>query len=239
MDASELIAALESDPQALGTARRLLLTDALLALPDLVAENSRQIAENGRQIAELREEIAKLRAAVTENTRAIAELRDGLAENGRQVVLLAHGLNELAQALVDLKGDMRGMRLESAFRNHAYGYFGRLVKRAHAVTQAELAELLGPAVDDGRLSEGEAAEVALADVIVSGRNEGQLAYLVVEVSTTINPDDLKRAERRALLLARLGTEATGVVAGEGVTGPASTYAAEAAVVVILDGRQVA
>ncbi|MGH9065123.1 MAG: hypothetical protein ACRD0L_14345 [Acidimicrobiales bacterium] len=260
MDASELVAALESDPQALAAARRLLLSDALLTLPDLVAENSRQIAENSRQIAEnslqiaentraiaentraiaelreeiaeLREEIAELRVAVTENTRAIAELRDGLAENGRQLLLVADGLSNLS-------GEVAGLRLELAYSAHPYGYFGSLVKRARVVTSAELADLLGDGVDAGRITQAEARDVALADLIVSGRQDGRLTYLVIEVSRTIRPWDVQRASRRAELLSRLGDSARGVVAGDHVTDTATDEAEAVGIAVVIDGRHAA
>ncbi|MGH9070144.1 MAG: hypothetical protein ACRDX8_02985 [Acidimicrobiales bacterium] len=217
MDAAELIAALESDPHSRELARRLILTDELLSLPDLVRENSRQIAENTRAISELRE--------------SIAELREVVRSLEAQMQLLGHRVENLT-------GDMGGMRLELAYRNHTYGYFGRLLKRSHALTDRELSDLLSDAVEDGRLSAEGAEDVALADLIVTGTADGQLTYLVVEISRSLRTGDVVRAERRAGALSGLGDPVKAVVAGDSVHGSVVEAAEEAGVGVVLDGRKI-
>ncbi len=239
MDANELIGLLESDPHARDAARRLILTDDLLALPDLVRENSRQIGENGRQIAENTAAIAELREAVAKNTEAIAELREAVAELRESVEALASGLGAARADILDLKGELRGMRLERRYRNHPYGYFGSLVRRARTLSQQELSAILGDAVDSGRLSLDETRDLAQADLVVVGTADGQPAYLVIEVSVTIGTSDVTRAAARAALLTRTGLPARGVAAGGSVSGQVTDEAIRARVAVVLDGREVA
>ncbi|MGH9063926.1 MAG: hypothetical protein ACRD0L_08180, partial [Acidimicrobiales bacterium] len=208
-------------------------------LAETVRANSLQIAElaetvraNSRQIAELRESVTELRESVTGLRASVTELRDIAVEHTRQILGLADRVGTLG-------GDLAGMRLEARYRHHPYGYFGALVRRARTVYTGELADMLEEAVAGGRLTPEEAADVALADVVVAGTDGGEPAYLVVEVSRTVGPSDVERAGRRAGLLVRAGHRARGVVAGAEISGPATTEADEAGVAVVLDGRRVA
>ena len=79
--------------------------------------------------------------------------------------------------------------------------------------------LLDQAVTRGQLSEEEADEILLTDVVIRGRrrDDGTEVYLVAEVSWGVGISDVERASRRAALLARTGTPALPVVAGYWVT----------------------
>lgn len=225
MDAAELLAALEADPALRSAARRIILTDELLALPDLVRENSRQIAELRRAVAAQQETMAALQQAV-------AELKDIASEHSRQIL-------GLSDRVGTLRGDLAGMRLESSYRNHAYGYFGSLVRRAHTLGSGEVADLLEEAVERGGMSAEEAADVSLADLLVAGTEGGDRTYLVVEVSCTLGSSDVERAARRAALLAGAGHRARGVAAGQEMSGAIAAQADQAGVAIVLDGRLVA
>jgi len=89
-----------------------------------------------------------------------------------------------------------------------------------------LASLLEDAIDTGTLSEEQAEDVSLADVIVHGRrrSDGAEAFLVVEVSWGVGLQDVERAIRRAALLTHTGTPALPVVAGTWVTPEAAGLA---------------
>jgi hypothetical protein len=115
--------------------------------------------------------------------------------------------------------------LERRYRERAFAYFSRLVRRAHALSGDELAGLLEPAIARGQLSEEEAEDVTWADAIVRGRwwqDDGEV-YLVVEVSCGVGLHDVQCAVRRAPLLSQTGVKGIPMVAGEWVTpdGPAA------------------
>ena len=101
--------------------------------------------------------------------------------------------------------------------------------------------LFGDAIAAAELSDEEAHEIALADVVVRGRRltDGAPVYLVVEVSVGVGLGDVQRALRRAALLARTGVAALPVVAGEWVTPEAADAAHAQHVWQITDGRAVA
>lgn len=232
MDAAELLAALEADPALRSAARRIILTDELLALPDLVRENSRQIAELRRAVAAQQETTAALQQAVAGLQQAVAELKDIASEHSLQIL-------GLSDRVGTLRGDLAGMRLESRYRDHAYGYFGSLVRRARTLGSGEVADLLEEAVERGGMSTEEAADVSLADLLVAGTEGGDRAYLVVEVSCTLGASDVERAARRAALLAGAGHRARGVAAGQAMSGDIAAQADQAGVAIVLDGRLVA
>jgi hypothetical protein len=89
--------------------------------------------------------------------------------------------------------------LERRYRDHAGGYFGRLVRRARVVGVDELDNLLDEGLAAGMLDEDSAHDVRLADLVVRGRRPGeeQETYLVVEVSGGVEPADVERAARWA------------------------------------------
>lgn len=61
VDAREVLQAIESDPVLRAEARRVILTDELLALPALVQENSRQIAALVGNADQQRAELTELK----------------------------------------------------------------------------------------------------------------------------------------------------------------------------------
>jgi ABC-type transporter Mla subunit MlaD len=126
MDAREVLAALEADPALRAEARRLVLTDELLGLPALVAENSRQITaltagvdglaavvgEQGRQIGALTAGVDALAAVVEEQGRQItgqaaaldqtvSEIREIRAILGRFITATGRVLERIDATLLD------------------------------------------------------------------------------------------------------------------------------------------
>jgi hypothetical protein len=136
-------------------------------------------------------------------------------------------------------GTLRGQAAEALYRDRAGAYFARLLSRVRALSRREVDELLDRALDSDLLHDAAAREIRLADLIVRGRRpeDGQEAYLVVEVSVGIGLDDVERAAQRAVLLSKLG-ETLPVVAGERITPEAEALAMQYGVQRVLDGRVV-
>ncbi len=101
-----------------------------------------------------------------------------------------------------------------------------LIRRTHVLSGEELDTLLEGAVAQGQLSEAEADEILLADLLLRGRRRADNAevYVVVEISWKIDPYDVERSVRRAALLSRLGTPALPAVAGKEVIDEAASLA---------------
>jgi hypothetical protein len=128
--------------------------------------------------------------------------------------------------LKDGVGELRGKSLENHYRAAGSPFFGALLRHPYVLSRGEVTDLLDEAVDRGVLSQDDAVEAQRADLIVRGtrRTDGAPVYLVVEVSWTVDTNDVERAARRAALLAKAGAVALPVVAGEKIGEPARLLA---------------
>jgi hypothetical protein len=204
----DLIRLLEQQPEWRQDLRRLLLTEELLGVPDVM----RDLAASQRQMSQ-------------DLDRLVA-----------QVATLA----EVQQRLVDDVGHLKGQGLELRYERFAPAYFRPIILRAHTLSPDERAALVETAVDRGQLSDTEAHQLLLADLLVRGRrrDDAHEVYLVVEVSWGIGHDDVDRAYERAALLARTGSEAIPVVAGDWAPHDVQEHARANQVWQVTDGRAI-
>jgi hypothetical protein len=123
-DFEDLIRILESQPDWRARLRSLVLTDEVLALPDLIHQ---LIATQERT----EERLGRLEEVITQ-----------LAEAQRATEAR---LAELASRLTDFAVDMdrfRGFDVENRYRLHATAYLGEIVRRTYVLSDNEVAELL-------------------------------------------------------------------------------------------------
>ena len=145
-------------------------------------------------------------------------------------------MHEQLQWLKDRLGKMCRLMREICYCQNLYGYFSEIVRRAKWVTGDELDDLLLEALSKGLINEDEQKELMRADLIVRGVRERQTAWLVVEVSGTVDTEDVDRAIRRSQLLARCVNEPVlAVVAGEFCPEGVLRHALRNGVCVLLDG----
>lgn len=250
----DLVRILEERPEWRAELRRLVLTDELLALPEQVAsfraETERRFQELAQAQKRTEEQVAELAQAQRRTEERVGRLEEAttaLAQAQRrteeQLLTLTTQVAELTQTvetLTDHVAELRGKSLEADYRTKAYAYFGRLLRRVRILSPDELASLLDNAVDTGVLSDDQAHEIFLADAVVRGRRQedGTEAYLVVEVSWGVGPQDVERAVQRAELLAKTGIPTLAVVAGKKITDEAARLARTMKVWQVTDGRVV-
>lgn len=196
-----LVRMIEDHPEWRGDLRRLLLTDELLLLPEQFAQFRAQTDVQFRELG----------AALGRLTEAQQGTEDQIAKLSKEMT----DLTQVTRTLVDDVGSLKGISLEHEYRTKVFAYFARVVNRPHVLDPDELTTLLLDAVDTGVLSDTEAHEISLADIVVRGKHGkgGPEIYLVVEVSWGVGVRDVERAVQRAALLARLGTPVLPVVAG--------------------------
>lgn len=156
----------------------------------------------------------------------LAELRIHTEQRFQALAAQMADLIQVVQTFATDLGTLKGRSLEWEYRTKVYAYFGRIVRRAHVLSPDELTTLLDDAIDSAALSEAQADDVSLADVIVRGRrrSDGAEVFLVVEVSWGVGLHDVERAIRRAALLAHTSTPALPVVAGTWITPEATDLA---------------
>jgi cell division protein FtsB len=221
-DLHDFVALVTQHPEWRAELRRLVLTEELLELPQIVRDLAEAQQRTEQQVAQLTQQVTQL-------TQQVAQIVEALRRTERQIVRLQ-----------DDVGGLKGMALEQRYRTHAFAYLSRLVRRTHVLTDDELVALLEEAVARGALSEDGMDEIGRADMVVRGqRRESQSpdeVYLVVEISWGVGTGDVERAVRRAALLNQTGLHAMPVVAGERIADEAAELARAMRVWQVLDGR---
>ncbi|MER3405841.1 MAG: hypothetical protein C4289_12380 [Chloroflexota bacterium] len=230
-DFQDLIRLLEAHPEWRAELRRLLLTDQILALPEIV-----------RRLAEAQERVEAQLAELVQAQRQSAEAQRRTDEH---LALVDQRLAELAEAqrrteerlqwLIDTVGDMRGTLLEYRYRERVAAYFGPSLRRVRAVPIQELEDTL-----EERLSAQDLNELFQLDLLVRGMPrhipEAPEVWLAIEVSAVVDAGDVARARRRAALLSQAGYPAVPVATGEGATQGAQEEPQAHQVVLLQDGR---
>lgn len=214
-DFHDLVRLLEQRPEWRAELRRLVLTDELLQLPEIV-----------RELAEAQQRTEQRLEALVQRVDALAEAQQRTEER----------LSDVGDRLGRLVGDV----LELRYERHASSYFAPLARRIRVVSQEELQDLLERGLSDGSLSADEYRDILQADLVIRGRQwQGDdEIYLAVEVSRGVGVDDVVRAATRAGLLARLGITVVPVVAGDWITPDAAEPARAYRVWQVTDGRTV-
>jgi len=261
-DFRDLMRLLEERPEWRAELRRAVLTDELLALPELVralAEAQRRTEVEVAALAEAQRRAEERLSGVEERLSGVEDrlsrVEDRLGRVEEEIVALAEAQRRtevevaaLAEAqrhtetlvggmLVDL-GELKGDSLERRYRERGPAYFARLVRRARVLAGEELLDLLEAAVEQGQIPAHEAQDIALADVVIRGRRreDDTEVYLVVEVSWGVDAHDVERAARRAALLQEAGLVAVPVVAGKVILPEAVERARELRVWRLTDGQ---
>ncbi|MDR7413518.1 MAG: hypothetical protein QN202_05010, partial [Armatimonadota bacterium] len=178
---------------------------------------------------------------------AVARLTEAQARTEQQLQALAQDLQALTEAqrhteqvvreLVKTVGALKGENLERRYRERAASYFQRVLRRIRVLDHQQLGLLLDDAVDQGRITPDERAQVLEADVVVAGLADGREVYLLAEVSGTITAHDVRRARARAAALEKAtGYPVLPAVAGEHLSDDRETQQEATAVWRVLDGR---
>lgn len=222
-DFHDLVDLLEQHPEWRADLRRLVLTEEVLALPDMVRALAAAQQRTEQQMVTMQQQMVTMQ-------QQIAELVAG-----------QHRMEQRIDRLQDDVGELKGLGLEGRYRQHPGAYFGQIVRHVSVLSGNDSSILLDDAVEQGLLSEDAMHDVALADIVARGRQreQGTDVYLVVEVSWGVGVYDVERAVRRAALLAQLGVETMPVVAGASITAEAAELARAMHVWQVLDGRVVA
>jgi hypothetical protein len=214
-DFHDLVELLEQHPEWRAELCRLVLTEELLGLPQVVHELAEAQRRTEQRVEELVRAVAELAAAQQRTEQRVGRLQDDV-------------------------GGLKGIVLEERYHRRAPVYFSRLVRRSEVVAGNELADLLENAIARGVLSEEGAENVTWADMVIRGqrREDGTEVYLVVEVSWGIGTGDVERAVQRAALLAQTGLQTLPVVAGDHITDEAAELCRAMQVWQVLDGRTI-
>ncbi|MEJ5252425.1 MAG: hypothetical protein HPY54_09030 [Chthonomonadetes bacterium] len=254
-DFHQLLALLEQHPEWRAELRRVVLSEEMLHLPDLVrelAEAQKQtdkrldrtaaiLEQLTQRVDTLAEKVNQLTIRLDELTERVNQLTirlDELTERVDQLTQRVDALVTWANRITDDIGKLKQWALEHLYASRAPAFFGKLVRRTHALSAEELDHLLEEALESGKITPQERDDLLDTDLVVRGRwhEDGEPVYLVVEISWGIGLDDTRRALRRAQTIAKIGTRTVPVVAGERATEDAIAEAHEFGVWQVLDAR---
>ncbi len=249
-DMSDFARLLGEHPEWRGELRRLLLSDELLTLPDLVRESSENVAALIDAHHESEERLTRLEASVAALTEKVAALTEAQQRSEERLTRLEASIAALTEQIAILVvvqkqtearldriegrlGNIEGRLLEMDYREKASGYFSQLIRKARVVPRSEIDELL-----EASLSEAELHDLLLTDIFISGRPKARRElqiFIAIEVSQRVDVTDVVRAGRRAELMRRGGMVVIPVAAGETHTDEAELEANRENVALVQDG----
>ena len=210
-----------------------------------VTELKADVTELKADVTELKADVIELKADVTELKADVTELKADVTELKVDVTELKAGQIRLEEGQARLEGrigDVAGTAYERRIVKHSRSIVGRYlgIKRAKILRSINVTEqealdgLMEAATEAGSVTEEQGYELDLADIIIAGSSApGGANYAVIEVSETIDDNDVDRAHERAAILARAVSEpVTAAVIGKGVSDANRQRAAQSSVTVI-------
>jgi septal ring factor EnvC (AmiA/AmiB activator) len=207
-----------AEAQARTEERVTRLEEAVGRLAEAQASAEERLARLEEAQIRTEERLARLEEAQIRTEERLARLEEAVAQLAEAQARTEEELRSLARRITDLDGRFTGDYLERRYREHAYSYFAPILRRIRLVGRDRLWELLDEGMEAGIVSPDEARDTALVNVLVEGRTpEGERAFLAVEVSATVYPEDVKTVLRRREVLSRcLDAPVLAAVAGEAI-----------------------
>jgi hypothetical protein len=186
---------------------------------------------------ELKAIVRDLAQAQTRTELCVEELAEAQKRTEQELRALAGVVGEMQTTQATMQNTqsaMKGMLLETRYRERAGSYLGGVLRRVKAFLPAELEEELAP-----HLSEADYQDWLQVDLAACGRPKDHPeaeVWLAVEVSAVVDCGDVERAARRAGHLRSAGYVAVPAAAGEQATEGAASLAEEMGVALFLPGQ---
>ena len=253
----DILDLLEQNPEYREAMRRYILDEEFRRVPADVRELRESIASLAQTVREyvaatdarlgrLEDGQAELKADVTELKADVTELKADVTELKADVTELKVGQIRLEEGQARLEGrigDVAGTAYERRIVRHSRRIVGRYlgIKRAKILRSINVMEhetldgLMETATEAGSVTDEQGYELDLADIIIAGSGApGEAGYAVIEVSETIDDNDVDRAHDRAAILATAVSEpVTAAVIGKSVSDANRQRAARSSVTVII------
>ena len=245
---ADFLRLLREDPDFRDEARRLLLTQELIELPERFArfeaymerrltEMQGDITEMQGDITEIKGDITEIKGDITEIRGDITEIRGDITEIRGDITEIRGDITETRGDITEIKGDLGRLKgaeyerkVSRSFSSYASAAFrlrndrplrrNRLLMSAGQGTVSEYEGLLSTSVDNGLITEEDLSELEQADAVMRGHDQNTIVYFVGEFFVTVNHHDIDRAVARANILGKAtGAAVWPMVIGESVPGP--------------------
>ncbi len=170
-----------------------------------------ELAEAQKRTEARVEELVEAQKRTEARVDALAVRMEELAEAQKRTDETLKRLIEAVEKLEGRTGRLEGSMFEIEVAQKAVSFFAPVLRRTRLIHH-EIEERL-----EGQLSNEEIGKVLLLDLIVSGRveyeGERRDVIVAVELSNTVDHNDVKRAVERAALLRKAGLPAVPLAMG--------------------------
>lgn len=173
-------------------------------------------------------------AELAEAQKRTEQRLDELAAAQQKTELELHLLIKVVKRQSTRLDTVLGRSLELQFRDRMTSYLWRFLKQGRLVNLVELSDRLEPALDEESLE-----DLSRADAIATGLVAGRETFIIVEVSSKADVNDVRRAVRWAGLLQRAGLPTIPLVACDIISDPTLRFAEQHGVRIFKQGRLLA
>jgi hypothetical protein len=192
------------------------------------AQTRTEVRMNELAQAQARTEVRmnELAQAQTRTEVRMNELAEAQARTEQEVGTLA----EAMQRLTVRTDAVIGRTFEIQFRDRLSAYLGRFLGRGKVLANDELLDAI-----ESRVTESDVDDFLRADIVAKGLVDGVETFVVVEVSSTGDTEDIVRAEKRAGVLRKAGLAAIPLVACDAISPESLAFARRSGVRVWCNG----
>ncbi len=221
----DIIRILREQPEVREAVRREILTDELLDLPRQIAEmasilrdvlatlerHSEAIAELRRDVTELKADMAEVKTDVSGLKTGVAELKTDIAEVKTDVAGLKTDVSEMKTDIAELKGTDT---LRAAERRYELIAIEMGLEPRRLLSLGDIARLtLHEAASEFSPSDLESFRECDLVIAADSPTEGE-CYIAVQVSRTVDHEDISRAVAHSQMVTRFtGRPGYAAVAG--------------------------
>lgn len=230
VDFQDLLKLLSDHPEWRTQLRPLVLGEEVLAIPSRMDRVEATLDRLTGHVDDLTVRLDRLTERVDDLTVRLDRLTGEVRELTTAVSQLVSRMDHTDGRL----GNLQGAVLEWKFERNLGNWLREWVRKPRKVFVDELSRL-DEAVERGLVAEAEVSQVAWSDAVVRAQDASTQdeVILSVELSTTVNEDDVERASARAAVLRRAGYDGRGFVAGHSISTRARELAEATGTTVVL------
>ncbi len=209
-----------------------LVNERLSRLETDVAELKTDVAELKTDMSEVKTDVAELKTDMAEVKTDVAELKTDMAEVKTDVAELKTDIADIKteqQTMKSQMGNLLGEKYErqigSMIKTVAQLLGTRnpkILKNIRIEMDQDFQQVIDAAEIRGAITETQANDIPPTDLIFNAtrRDNGETIYPVIEISVTLDTNDIERARRRADSIAAVGMPTVAAVIGESISDPA-------------------
>lgn len=214
-----------------GIQREVSRLDAALVK---LAEAQKRTEERVGELAQAQKQTEQRVDELAQAQKRTEQRLDQLAQAQQKTELELHLLIKVVKRQSSRLDVVLGRSLELQFRDRMTSYLWRFLKDGRLVSLTELADRLESALDEESLD-----ELSRADAIATGLVAGRPAFVVVEVSSKADANDVRRVVRWAGFLEKAGLPAIPLVACDIISDRVLNFAGQQGARVFKQGRLLA